>query len=69
MLFDTMNPVTRLTQHWSLALDRFAASPLTCWWANYGLSLCAADDTVGVPEAASRRCPVLRVVAQLKAGG
>jgi hypothetical protein len=69
MLFKMMKTVTGLTPVGVTALDRFAASPLTCWWANYGLSLCAADDTVGVPADADRRCPVLRVVASLKVGG
>ena len=49
-------------------LDRFAASPLTRWWANYGLGLCAVVDTVGSAEEAESRCPVLRAVAHLKAG-
>jgi hypothetical protein len=69
MWFDTMDPVTRLALRLSAALDRFAASPLTCWWANYGLSLCAADDTVEASAETVSRCPVLRAVASLKAEG
>lgn len=61
--------MTRLTQRMDVALERFAASPLTCWWANYGLSLCAADDALSVTSTQPSRCPVLRAVATLKAGG
>lgn len=69
MLFNSMRLVRRFIPPGSTVLEHIATSPLTFWWANYGLSLCAVDHTVSLPEEASHRCPVLRVVAQLRGGG